>query len=75
MISFEKSERSWEVDLEQLEKQMDENVAAILINNPSNPCGAVYSKEHILDIIAVAEKHKLPIITDEVYADMVGQTK
>ena len=50
---------------------MDENVVAILINNPSNPCGSVYSKEHLLDIISIAEKYKLCIVADEVYADMV----
>ena len=29
--------------------------------------GNVYSKEHLLDILEVAERHKLPIIADEVY--------
>ena len=50
---------------------MDDKTAAILVNNPSNPCGSVFSKEHILDIIDVANKYKLPIIADEVYGDMV----
>ncbi|KND01992.1 tyrosine aminotransferase [Spizellomyces punctatus DAOM BR117] len=62
--------RSWEIDLNHLETLVDENTAAILVNNPSNPCGSVYSKQHLLDILAVAEKHRLPIISDEIYADM-----
>ncbi len=41
------------------------------MNNPSNPCGTNYSREHLLAILAVAAKHHLPIISDEVYADMV----
>ena len=64
-------ERSWEVDLEDLERQIDDNTAAIMLNNPSNPCGSVYSRQHLLDILAVAEKHRIPIISDEIYDGMV----
>ena len=57
-----------------LEKQIDENTAAIIVNNPSNPCGSVgYSRQHLLDILAVAEKKKVPIIADDVYAGMVHE--
>ncbi|KAJ3130164.1 hypothetical protein HK098_005411 [Nowakowskiella sp. JEL0407] len=64
-------ERCWEIDLEHFESLIDENTAALIVNSPSNPCGSVYSKEHLLAIIAIAEKHKVPIIADEIYADMV----
>ena len=57
--------------MEDLERQIDENTAAIIVNNPSNPCGSVYSRQHLLDILAVAEKKKVPIIADDVYAGMV----
>jgi tyrosine aminotransferase len=40
------------------------------VNNPSNPCGSVYSKCHLEDILSVAEKNYLPILADEIYADM-----
>ncbi|CRK96860.1 CLUMA_CG009926, isoform A [Clunio marinus] len=59
--------KDWEIDLEHLETKIDEKTKAILINNPGNPCGNVFSKEHILDILEIAERHKLPIISDEVY--------
>lgn len=70
------AERSWEADLEMMEALVDDKTRAILVNNPSNPCGSVYSKEHLLDIIAFARRHNLPLIADEIYADMVfkGQT-
>jgi tyrosine aminotransferase len=51
---------------------IDKNTVAIVVLNPSNPCGSVYSKNHLLDIIKIAQKNKLPIIADEVYGDMVG---
>jgi len=69
-------EKNWEIDLEDLASQIDDTTTAILINNPSNPCGSVFTKEHIQEILKVAEEHKLPIIADEIYANMVfeGQT-
>ncbi|CAE7341158.1 Tat [Symbiodinium sp. KB8] len=62
--------KSWEIDLEHLESVMDPSVGAILVNNPSNPCGSVFSKEHLQAILAIADKHKVPIIADEIYGDM-----
>lgn len=64
-------EKNWEADLTKLESLIDEKTAAIIVLNPSNPCGSVYSRQHLLDMIKIAEKHKLPIIADEVYGDMV----
>ena len=63
--------KNWEVDLNDLETLIDEKTKAILVNNPNNPTGAVYSKEHIAEVLKIAEKYTLPIIVDEVYEDMV----
>ena len=59
--------RDWEIDLKHFESLINESTKAILINNPGNPCGNVFSKAHILEILKIAERHKLPIIADEVY--------
>ncbi|GLD91663.1 hypothetical protein PINS_up000196 [Pythium insidiosum] len=64
-------EKNWEIDIDQLKSLIDDNTKAILINNPSNPCGSVFSKEHLEELLAVADENKLPIITDEIYGDMV----
>jgi len=50
--------------------QVDENTRGVLINNPSNPCGSVFSEAHLGDIIRLAAKLRLPIIADEVYGGM-----
>ena len=42
----------------------------ILINNPSNPTGAVFSREHLTRIVALAGKYRVPIIADEIYGDL-----
>jgi len=54
-----------------MERLVDKNTAAIVINNPNNPCGAVYSKQHLRAILRLAERHKVPIIADEIYGNMV----
>lgn len=64
-------EKNWECDLEEMESLIDEKTVGIIVNNPSNPCGSVYSREHLISIIRIAEKHRLPIIADEVYGEMV----
>ena len=60
-------ECGWEVDLEHLESQIDDQTAAIVLNNPSNPCGSVYSRSHLNAILQVAERNYVPIIADEIY--------
>lgn len=57
----------WQIDLKHLESLINDKTRAIVINNPGNPCGNVFSKEHILEILDIAERYKLPIIADEVY--------
>jgi len=63
----EQPEAGWEVDLNHLESLIDKNTAAIIVNNPSNPCGSVYTEEHLKDILDIAERHCIPIIADEIY--------
>ncbi|KAL2634026.1 hypothetical protein R1flu_005505 [Riccia fluitans] len=63
-------EQDWEIDLDQLVELADSNTAAVIVANPGNPCGSVYSYHHVAQIARVAEKLRIPIIADEVYADM-----
>jgi len=69
-------DKDWEVDLAHMESLIDTNTSAIIVNNPSNPCGSVYTKQHLIDICKVAERNRLPIIADEIYAYSVfsGET-
>jgi tyrosine aminotransferase len=57
----------WEIDLKHMESLINDKTRAILVNSPGNPCGNVFSMNHILEILKIAEKHCLPIISDEVY--------
>lgn len=62
-------------DLETIEQKISSKTKAILICNPNNPTGTVYSKKE-LDILAqIAIKHNLFLIGDEVYSDFVFKGK
>lgn len=65
--------KNWEPDLTDLEQKIKASpeVAGILVINPNNPTGAVYSKETLQKIVTLAKKHHLFIIADEVYFRMV----
>eukprot|EP01113_Clastostelium_recurvatum_P021862 TRINITY_DN2595_c0_g2_i2.p1 TRINITY_DN2595_c0_g2~~TRINITY_DN2595_c0_g2_i2.p1 ORF type:complete len:466 (+),score=92.19 TRINITY_DN2595_c0_g2_i2:148-1398(+) len=64
------ADKNWEANIEHMRSLVDNKTRAILVNNPSNPCGSVYSATHLQEILAVAEEFKVPIISDEIYADM-----
>jgi len=66
-------EKSWEIDLQHMESLIDERTSCMIITNPSNPCGSVFSKEHLQKILKVASRHCVPILADEIYSDMVFQ--
>ena len=66
-----KPDDDWQVDLDHLASIVDDKTVAILVNNPSNPCGSVFDEDHLRDILAVAEKYCLPIIADEIYEHFV----
>ncbi len=63
-------EKQWQADIVSIEALIDAKTKAILINNPSNPCGSVYPVEHLRALVAVAEKHHLIIIADEIYGNL-----
>ncbi|TNN42474.1 Tyrosine aminotransferase [Liparis tanakae] len=71
LLISHKPERSWEADLQHLESLIDERTSCLIVTNPSNPCGSVFSEEHLQKILQVASRHCVPILADEIYADMV----
>lgn len=63
-------DKNWEVDIDKMSALVDDKTIAVLVNNPSNPCGAVYSGEHLRKIMGACEELCTPVIADEVYAEM-----
>lgn len=61
----------WQPDIDNLVSQIDARTKAIVIINPNNPTGNVYSKDMLLNIIEIAKEHDLLIISDEIYDKMI----
>ncbi|MBQ6894309.1 MAG: aminotransferase class I/II-fold pyridoxal phosphate-dependent enzyme [Clostridia bacterium] len=61
----------WEPDIESIKRGITSNTKAIVLINPNNPTGALYSKETLLAIIDIARKNNLVIISDEIYDRLV----
>lgn len=58
-------------DREELENAFKQNPKALILCNPSNPCGKVFSKEELEYIASLAIKYDTYVITDEVYEHIV----
>lgn len=58
-------------DKEELEYAFKQNPKALILCNPSNPCGKVFSKEELEYIACLAVKYDTYVITDEVYEHIV----
>ncbi len=61
--------------IEDIEAAITLKTKAILIGSPSNPTGAVYDREFLLQLAALAEKHDLIVISDEIYNRLVYGTE
>lgn len=60
----------WEVDLPALERAISVRTQALLLTNPYNPTGSIFSRTEAEQIVALARKHDLWIISDEVYDEL-----
>ena len=64
-------ENAFQPDLADIEALITPATRAIVVINPNNPSGAVYSRQTLAEIAALAEKHDLVIMADEIYDQMV----
>ncbi|HZJ94548.1 MAG TPA: pyridoxal phosphate-dependent aminotransferase [Thiopseudomonas sp.] len=57
----------WFPDIDDMRSKITANTKAIVLINPNNPTGAVYSREVLLEIVELARQHNLVIMADEIY--------
>ena len=64
-------QNNWNPDPEDIAAKVSEHTKAIVIINPNNPTGAVYSRETLLAIADIARRNKLLLLADEIYDRLV----
>ena len=64
-------QNNFDLDIEAIHNAVTQKTKAILINFPTNPTGAVSSRENMLKLAHLAEEHDLIVISDEIYDRLV----
>jgi alanine-synthesizing transaminase len=64
-------EADWFPSIEDIKSKITHRTKALLVINPNNPTGAVYSKEILQEIVDLAREHNLILLADEIYSKIV----
>ncbi|WP_426247261.1 pyridoxal phosphate-dependent aminotransferase [Nocardioides sp. LHG3406-4] len=62
---------AWNPDLADIEAKITENTYGLVIINPNNPTGAVYSEATVKGLVDIARRHDLVIFADEIYEKII----
>jgi len=68
---FLNEEDGWQPDLDDLAARINPRTKAILLINPNNPTGAIYSRATLERVAELARKHNLLILSDEIYDKLI----
>lgn len=68
-------ENQWLPDMADIRRAMQQDIKMVILNNPSNPTGTLFEGTMLQEIIALAEKQKTWILSDEVYRGLNPQEK
>jgi alanine-synthesizing transaminase len=63
--------QGWQPDLEHVAARITSRTKALVIINPNNPTGAVYSRQTLLGLLDLARRHNLLVLSDEIYDQIV----
>lgn len=70
---YTKKENGYKMTAQQLKDAITDKTKAVILNNPNNPTGSVYSKEEICSLAQVLEQTDIAVISDEIY-EMLNYT-
>ena len=68
-------ENGWQPDLADIERKINDKTRAIVLINPNNPTGALYTPEALQKVIELARLHNLVIFADEIYDKLLMEGK
>ena len=68
---FLSEENGWQPDVEDIASRINSRTKAILLINPNNPTGAIYSRQTLERVVELARRHNLLILADEIYDKLI----
>ncbi len=74
-LEFRGSDEGFSLDINAIENAITNKTKAIVINNPHNPTGAIFSEKELDTIAEIARKHNILVIADEIYDNFVYEGK
>jgi aspartate/methionine/tyrosine aminotransferase len=71
-VEYEHDEdNEWKPNIDDLRKKVTDKTQAIVLVSPNNPTGVVYTRKDVKEIIDIAGEHDIPILSDEIYDQIV----
>lgn len=67
--------RTWEIDFDEMERKVTNRTRLLIISNPHNPVGKVFSREEVEKLGQFAVKHDLILCSDEIHCDLILNDK
>ncbi len=70
-VPLEYCDEKWGFDFEKLEKAITPKTRLFMLCNPHNPVGRVFTRDELIQIAAICEKHDLIVCSDEIHCGMI----
>lgn len=64
-------ESGWNPDTEDIRRKISDKTKLIVVNNPNNPTGSLYSEKALREVLDIAAENKIPVVSDEIYDALV----
>jgi tyrosine/nicotianamine family aminotransferase len=75
-VTYEtEEEEGWQPNINDLRKKISRKTRGIVIVNPNNPTGALYEKKVVKEILNLAGENEIPVLSDEIYDQIVYERK
>jgi len=72
--SFKTENGRYTFDFEDLKSKIDENTQLLLLCNPQNPGGMVWTKEELTELASICIENNIMIISDEIHSDLIFES-
>ena len=71
MIEVELDAGGWTLDPERIEKCIDADTCALLLCNPQNPTGRVYTRDELLQLAEICVRRNIVLVSDEIHCELI----